>query len=290
MIRPIVEAPTLKDFRRGLIATFVERQTVSRKYLSLKDDVAAFMANNRAQGDDGAAALEELMRHASVGAFDGEGAPLLLMRDTVAVECLDIVQSDICQSFCCGSIPLVPALIASGDLKEMRGVGANGSMESSLGVLHVAMSGDAIVMSQVMPFCWARRETVVALLRKQGIGEDRMRAAWYPGDVQEDSQPAVIEIERYPTRYDPPLSAKPAVALEMLRRLKPSGWPRGTSAGVIARLATTELNNLGLERFNDHGKLITKFNDTDIKRALGRRVRKSSLPVSGSRAIIGQTT
>jgi hypothetical protein len=206
------------------------------------------------------------MCSASVGAFDGDKPSLLLLCENVAVEYLNLLQADVCQSF---SSPYPPQL-NSERLREMRGPSAQGVMVSSGGSLAVAMSGDDIVMAEIMPFCWARRETVVALLRKQGIGLAEM-SAWFPAGAPDEDEPTGTIFNPYPTGDEGSLSPKVAVTREVLRRIWPNGWPDGMSFAAMARAATSRLKLLGWERRDVRDKIIAEFNESDIKRAVGRK-------------------
>jgi hypothetical protein len=108
-----------------------------------------------------AAALADLMGHASVGAFDCDKPALLLLRKDVGVD-LQWINPD--RETDDGEQVPPAAQIDSASIKMMRGIA----------------DGDATVTAEIIPHCWARRETAVDLLIKIGIDRKRLPPEWTP--------------------------------------------------------------------------------------------------------------
>jgi hypothetical protein len=150
--------------RRTLIAEFRERQSALREYVAL-EDVAKFIARESG-GTNLEAAYGDLLGHACVGAFDADKPPLLLLRDDVGVD-LQWIQADRAPSEFEGLPPPAAQLWGasrnphSPSLDEQR-----------------SMHGNATMIAGVLPYCWARRETVVALLKKRGATMPEIALEW----------------------------------------------------------------------------------------------------------------
>ena len=153
-----------RAMRRTLIAEFRERQSALREYVAL-EDVAKFIARESG-GTNLEAAYGDLLGHACVGAFDADKPPLLLLRDDVGVD-LQWIQADRAPREFEGQPPPAAQLWgASGNphivsLDEQRSI-----------------HGDATMIADVLPYCWARRETMVALLKKRGAKMSEIPLEW----------------------------------------------------------------------------------------------------------------
>jgi hypothetical protein len=147
----------LEAERSELIAEFEARPALACEFLRL-DAVAEFMARVRGESSP-AAALADLMGHASVGAFDCDKPALLLLRKDVGV---DLQWINPVREADDGEQAPPAAQIDSADIKLMRGIAG----------------GDDTVVSEVMPHCWARRETVVALLLRCGVDRLALPSSW----------------------------------------------------------------------------------------------------------------
>jgi hypothetical protein len=153
----------LRLLRRDLIAEFKKRQTTIREWLSLEAVADVLAKHNTNDSPD--LALAKLMGHACVGAFDDDRPALLLLRDDVGVD-LQWINPDRCALDGEGEAP--PAA-------QMMGNEGEASLKRQREI-----SGDAVLMAQVMRHCWVRREAVVSLLRRLGVTRAKMPPEWAP--------------------------------------------------------------------------------------------------------------
>jgi hypothetical protein len=155
----------LDSLRRELISEFENYQLKAREYLSLKE-VAEFWA--READKEPQDIFSKLMEFACLGGFEEDKPPLLLLSDYVRVD-LQWRTPKPHKSMSPQEIedgPPPSAQISASALKNMR---------SSI--------GDKAVLAHVVPYCWARRDTIVKLMTKRGLDRAEMPAAWFPGSA-----------------------------------------------------------------------------------------------------------
>jgi hypothetical protein len=235
---------------RELISEFKTYQLKAREYLSLKE-AAEFWA--REVDKELQDIFSKLMEFACLGGFEKDKPPLLLLSDYARVDLQWLPgrpHGDMSPQELEDGYPSLAQIDAS-TLKDMR-----------------SSSSDKAVLAQVIPYCWARRDTLVKVMMKRGLDRAEMPAIWFPEGLSILS----AKVSSYPP-LKKDLSSKPRAALELMKQIWPDGYPTSRSAEALARDVTKEYEKkkLDLPKTDGRGQRIKSFTEDDIKRALGRK-------------------